>query len=316
VQPSSRIYVAGHKGLVGSAIVRSLRSAGFDNLLLKDRQELDLTQQAAVDEFFAQTRPEFVFVAAAKVGGIHANSTAPASFLRDNLAIQLNVIDAAYRHAARRLLFLGSSCIYPRLAPQPMAEEVLLTGALEPTNEWYAIAKIAGLKMCEAYRKQFGFDAFAVMPTNLYGPGDNFDLQGSHVIPALIRKCHEARLAGAPFVEIWGTGRPRREFLHVNDLAEACVFLMQRAGGDGRLLNIGVGSDIAIAQLAQLVAEATGFRGELRFNAAMPDGAPRKLLDVSRIGALGWKARIPLPQGLADTYDWFVRHTTTARGAS
>jgi GDP-L-fucose synthase len=281
VRQSSRIYVAGHKGLVGSAIVRRLRSAGFDNLLLKDRRELDLSQQAAVDEFFAQTRPEFVFVAAAKVGGIYANSTAPASFLRDNLAIQVNVIDAAYRNGAQRLLFLGSSCIYPRLAPQPMSEEALLTGSLEPTNEWYAIAKIAGLKMCEAYRKQFGFDAFAVMPTNLYGPGDNFDLQGSHVIPALIRKCHEAKLTGAPFVEIWGTGKPRREFLHVDDLAAACVFLMRHAGGGGRLLNIGVGSDIAIAELARLVADATGFRGELRFNTAMPDGAPRKLLDVS-----------------------------------
>jgi GDP-L-fucose synthase len=312
VRQSSRIYVAGHKGLVGSAIVRRLRSAGFDNLLLKDRRELDLGQQAAVDEFFAQTRPEFVFVAAAKVGGIYANSTAPASFLRDNLAIQVNVIDAAYRNGAQRLLFLGSSCIYPRLAPQPMSEEALLTGSLEPTNEWYAIAKIAGLKMCEAYRKQFGFDAFAVMPTNLYGPGDNFDLQGSHVIPALIRKCHEAKLTGAPFVEIWGTGKPRREFLHVDDLAAACVFLMQHAGG-GRLLNIGVGSDIAIAELARLVADATGFRGELRFNTAMPDGAPRKLLDVSRVSALGWKALIPLPQGLADTYDWFVRHAAAAR---
>jgi GDP-L-fucose synthase len=313
VRQSSRIYVAGHKGLVGSAIVRRLRSAGFDNLLLKDRRELDLSQQAAVDEFFAQTRPEFVFVAAAKVGGIYANSTAPASFLRDNLAIQVNVIDAAYRNGAQRLLFLGSSCIYPRLAPQPMSEEALLTGSLEPTNEWYAIAKIAGLKMCEAYRKQFGFDAFAVMPTNLYGPGDNFDLQGSHVIPALIRKCHEAKLAGAPFVEIWGTGKPRREFLHVDDLAAACVFLMRHDGGGGRLLNIGVGSDIAIAELARLVADATGFRGELRFNTTMPDGAPRKLLDVSRVSALGWKAQIPLPQGLADTYDWFVRHAAAAR---
>jgi GDP-L-fucose synthase len=313
VRQSSRIYVAGHKGLVGSAIVRRLRSAGFDNLLLKDRRELDLSQQAAVDEFFAQTRPEFVFVAAAKVGGIYANSTAPASFLRDNLAIQVNVIDAAHRNGAQRLLFLGSSCIYPRLAPQPMSEDVLLTGSLEPTNEWYAIAKIAGLKMCEAYRKQFGFDAFAVMPTNLYGPGDNFDLQGSHVIPALIRKCHEAKLTGAPFVEIWGTGKPRREFLHVDDLAAACVFLMRHDGGGGRLLNIGVGSDIAIAELARLVADATGFRGELRFNTTMPDGAPRKLLDVSRVSALGWKAQIPLPQGLADTYDWFVRHAAAAR---
>jgi GDP-L-fucose synthase len=312
MQQSSRIYVAGHGGLVGSAIVRRLRSAGFDNLVLKDRRELDLRQQAAVDEFFAQTRPEFVFLAAAKVGGIHANSTAPASFLHDNLAIQVNVIDAAYRNGTQRLLFLGSSCIYPRLAPQPISEEALLTGSLEPTNQWYAIAKIAGLKMCEAYRKQYGFDAFAVMPTNLYGPGDNFDLHGSHVIPALIRKCHEARLTGAPFVEIWGTGKPRREFLHVDDLADACVFLMQRDGG-GRLLNIGVGSDIAIADLARLVAEAAGYRGELRFNTAMPDGVPRKLLDVSRMSALGWKALMSLPQGLADTYDWFVRHATTAR---
>lgn len=303
----SRIYVAGHRGLVGSAIVRRLKSAGYDNLILKTRAELDLTDQSAVEQFYAQTKPEFVVVAAAKVGGIYANSTAPADFLRDNLAIQLNVIDGAYRHGVQRLLFLGSSCIYPRLAPQPINEDSLLTGPLEPTNEWYAIAKISGLKMCEAYRKQYGFDAFSAMPTNLYGPGDNFDLKGSHVIPALIRKFHEAKVANAPSVEVWGTGKPRREFLHVDDMADACVFLMER-GTDGQLLNIGVGEDVSIAELAALVAQVVGYAGELKFNTTMPDGTPRKLLDVSRLHALGWKARTSLADGLAMTYAWFVSH--------
>jgi GDP-L-fucose synthase len=302
---SSRIFVAGHKGLVGSAIVRKLNEAGFENLLLRSHDELDLTRREDVERFFAEARPEYVFLAAAKVGGIHANATEPASFLRDNLAIQLNVIDVAFRSGTARLLFLGSSCIYPRLAPQPITEEALLTGSLEPTNQWYAIAKIAGLKMCEAYRTQHGFDAFAVMPTNLYGPGDNFSLQGSHVIPALMRKCHEAKVAGSPFLEVWGSGNPRREFLHVDDLAEACVFLMQR-GTDGGLLNIGVGSDITIAEVARLVADVVGYRGELRFNASMPDGTPRKLLDISRLARLGWSAKISLESGLTATYEWFV----------
>jgi GDP-L-fucose synthase len=311
---SSRIYVAGHQGLVGSAIMRRLESGGFSNLIVRTHAQLDLTRQDDVEHFFASEQPEFVFVAAAKVGGIYANSTRPAEFLRINLAIESNIIDAAYRHGTNRLLFLGSSCIYPRLAPQPIREEALLTGPLEQTNEWYAIAKIAGLKMCEAYRIQYGFDAFAVMPTNLYGPGDNFDLRSSHVIPALIRKCHEAKLITAPQVEIWGTGKPRREFLHVDDLADACVFLMQRRG-DAGLLNVGTGTDITIAELAHLIAQTVGYRGALQFDSSMPDGTPRKLLDITRMRALGWTARITLEEGLAATYDWFLKNQSTARRA-
>jgi GDP-L-fucose synthase len=310
--PESRIYVAGHRGLVGSAIVRRLQRAGFHNLLLRDRGQLDLTRQLAVEDFFAQARPEYVFLAAAKVGGILANDTHPADFLRDNLAIQTNVIDTAYRQGAKKLLFLGSSCIYPKLAAQPMPEECLLTGPLEPTNEWYAIAKISGLKMCQAYRRQYGFDAIAVMPTNLYGPGDNFDLRTSHVLPALVRKFHEAKVNGAPEVEVWGTGAPRREFLHVDDLADACVYLMQNYASE-KLLNIGWGTDISIAELAILVGSTVGFGGALRFNTSMPDGTPRKLLDVSRATALGWKARIPLAAGLSDTYEWFLNNAAHLR---
>ncbi len=305
--PESRIYVAGHRGLVGSAIVRCLLQAGFQNLLLRDRSDLDLTHQGAVESFFSTEKPQFVFLAAAKVGGILANDTRPAEFLRDNLAIQTNVIDAAYRQGTRKLLFLGSSCIYPKHAPQPMAEDCLLTGPLEPTNEWYAIAKIAGLKMCQAYRRQYGFDAISAMPTNLYGPGDNFDLRSSHVLPALIRKFHEAHATGAGEVEIWGTGKPRREFLHVDDLAAACVFLMQNYS-DEKLVNIGWGADVSIAELAALVAQTVGFTGSLRFNTQMPDGPPRKLLDVSRATALGWKAKIPLERGVAETYAWFLNN--------
>jgi GDP-L-fucose synthase len=305
--PESRIFVAGHRGLVGSAIVRCLRNAGFENLIWRDRSELNLTDQAAVERFFVEVQPQFVFLAAAKVGGILANDTHPAEFLRDNLAIQTNVIHAAYRHGTRKLLFLGSSCIYPKHAPQPMPEECLLTGPLEPTNEWYAIAKIAGLKMCQAYRRQYGFDAICAMPTNLYGPGDNFDLRSSHVLPALIRKFHEARIEGAAEVEVWGTGKPRREFLHVDDLADACVFLMQGYSAE-QPVNVGWGTDVSIAELAALVGKTVGYSGTLRFNTSMPDGTPRKLLDVSRMRAAGWTARIPLEEGLASTYQWFLEN--------
>jgi GDP-L-fucose synthase len=306
--PDSSIYIAGHRGLVGSAIVRRLKRGGFQNLLLVDRRDLDLTRQDAVEAFFARAKPAYVFLAAAKVGGILANDTYPAQFLHDNLAIQTHVIDSAWRHGTRKLLFLGSSCIYPKHAPQPMPEDCLLTGALEPTNEWYAIAKIAGLKMCQAYRRQHGFDAISAMPTNLYGPGDNFDLRSSHVLPALIRKFHEAKVNGTDAVEIWGTGKPRREFLHVDDIADACLFLMQEYS-DERIVNVGWGKDISIAELAELVADTIGYSGGVRFETSMPDGTPRKLLDVSRLNGMGWKPSISLSEGLASTYDWFVRQS-------
>jgi GDP-L-fucose synthase len=304
--PESPILVAGHRGLVGSAIVRRLQRAGFTNLLLPARKDLDLREQAAVEAFFSQGRPAYVFLAAAKVGGILANDSYPAEFLRDNLAIQTNIIHAAHRYGTTKLLFLGSSCIYPKHAPQPMPEECLLTGSLEPTNEWYAIAKIAGLKMCQAYRRQYGFDAICAMPTNLYGPGDNFDLRSSHVLPALLRKFHEACAAGTGEVEVWGTGKPRREFLHVDDLADACLFLMQRYS-DERPINVGWGKDVSIAELAGHVARTTGYKGALRFNTSLPDGTPRKLLDVAKMNALGWTAAIPLEDGLASTYQWFLK---------
>ena len=302
--PTGGIYVAGHRGLVGSAVVRRLRAAGEDDLLLRDRSELDLTNRAAVESFFGEARPRWVFLAAAKVGGILANATHPGDFIRENLAIQLNVIDAARRHGVEKLLFLGSSCIYPREAPQPMREEHLLTGPLEPTNEPYAIAKIAGIRMCQAYWKQYGCRFISVMPTNLYGPNDNFDLETSHVLPALIRKCHEAKLEGAEAVEVWGTGRPRREFLHVDDLADACLFLM-REYESPEVLNVGVGEDISIADLARLVADEVGYEGAIRFDTSKPDGTPRKLLDVSRLSELGWTARIGLAEGIRSTYAWF-----------
>jgi GDP-L-fucose synthase len=301
------IYVAGHNGLVGSAIVRRLRADGAKHLLLRSSQDLDLRRQAEVEGFFAEHRPQYVFLAAAKVGGIEANRSHPAQFIRDNLQIQTNIIDAAYRNGSRKLLFLGSSCIYPRLAPQPMPEDSLLTGALEPTNQWYAIAKIAGLKMCQAYRREFEFDAICAMPTNLYGPGDNFDLLESHVLPALIRKCHDAKEQKAAAVEIWGSGTPRREFLHVDDLADACVHLM-RTYSDEAPVNVGWGMDISIAELARLVADTIGFKGELRFDRSKPDGTPRKLLDTSRMTALGWQPKIHLPAGIASTYEWFRAH--------
>jgi GDP-L-fucose synthase len=301
------IFVAGHNGLVGSAIVRRLRADGATQLLLRASGELDLRRQVEVERFFTEQRPQYVFLAAAKVGGIEANRSRPAQFIRDNLQIQTNVIDAAYRNGTRKLLFLGSSCIYPRLAPQPMAEDSLLTGPLEPTNQWYAIAKIAGLKMCQAYRREFQFDAICAMPTNLYGPGDNFNLLESHVLPALIRKCHEARQQQAAAVEIWGSGTPRREFLHVDDLADACVYLM-RSYSDEAPVNVGWGVDVSIAELARLVADTVGYQGELRFDLSKPDGAPRKLLDTSRLTALGWRPKIALDAGLKSTYQWFLTH--------
>ncbi len=305
MEHDARIYVAGHRGLVGSAIVRRLQQAGYSQLLVRTHAELDLTDPAAVDAFFDAERPDYVFLAAAKVGGIHANARSPAEFIRDNLAIQTSVIHAAWRHGVKKLQFLGSSCIYPRLAPQPIREDSLLTGPLEPSNEWYAIAKIAGIKTCQAYRRQYGFDAISLMPTNLYGPGDNFDLANSHVLPALIRKFHEARIADAPSVTVWGSGTPRREFLHVDDLADAALFLM-RHYGDERIINVGVGEDIAIRELAELIGGIVGYSGAIVFDPSQPDGTPRKLLDVSRLHALGWKARIPLREGIAATYAWYL----------
>jgi GDP-L-fucose synthase len=311
----SLIYVAGHRGLVGSALVRALRAAGHNNLLLRTRQELDLTRQEAVEGFFAEHRPEYVFVAAARVGGILANDSYPVEFLRDNLAIHSHIIDSAYRNGTRKLLYLGSSCVYPKHAPQPMREECLLTGPLEPTNEWYAVAKIAGIKMCQAYRRQYGFNAIAAMPTNLYGPGDNFDLAGSHVLPALLRKVHEAKHKGASTVEVWGTGTPRREFLHVDDLAGACLFLMQHYD-DASWINVGCGSDLTIAELAQTLTRVVGYQGVLRFDSSKPDGTPRKLLDTGRITALGWRPTISLEAGLRETYEWFLQNVATEGAAT
>jgi GDP-L-fucose synthase len=307
----SRIFVAGHRGLVGSAITAYLKQQGFARLLLRTRAELDLLDGRAVDAFFASERPEYVFLAAAKVGGILANDTYPADFIRDNLILQTNVIEASRQAGVRRLLFLGSSCIYPRLAPQPIREEYLLTGPLEATNRPYAIAKIAGIEMCWSYNRQYGAQYLAAMPTNLYGPHDNFDLKTSHVLPALMRKVVEAKAAGRKFIEVWGTGTPRRELLYSEDLAEACVFLMQLADGEFRkfindehapLINIGTGEDVTIRELAELVARELGFEGELRFDTTKPDGTPRKLLDVSRMHALGWRARTGLPEGIRKTY--------------
>lgn len=302
---SSKIYVAGHRGLAGAAIVRALRAQGYSNLILRAHAELDLTSQSAVNAFFEQERPEYVFLAAAKVGGIHANNSYPAEFLGVNLAIQTNVIDAAWRHGAKKLQFLGSSCIYPKLAPQPMPESCLLTGPLEPTNEWYAIAKIAGIKMCQAYRRQYGFDAISLMPTNLYGPGDNFNLENSHVLPALVRKFHEAKRAGADAVVMWGTGTPRREFLHVDDLGSASVFLMREYSSE-EIVNVGVGEDVSIRELAETIKEVVGFAGRIDHDLSKPDGTPRKLMDVNRLTGLGWKAEIPLRDGIESTYRWFL----------
>ncbi len=315
MRPTDRIYVAGHGGLVGSALVRRLQRAGFDNLALRTRSELDLTDGPAVRAFIAAERPRHVFLAAARVGGILANSRYPADFIRDNLAIQLNVIDAAHAAGVPNLLFLGSSCIYPKHARQPMGEHELLTGPLEPTNEPYAIAKIAGLKLCEAFHAQYGVRYFTVMPTNLYGPGDNFDPETSHVLAALLRKCHDAKRTGSTSLEVWGTGTPLREFLHVDDLADACVFLMSQYDG-AEIHNIGSGEEISIRALAELISEVVGFQGTLAFDGSKPDGTPRKLLDVSRLAALGWSARIPLREGIEETYRWFVSNTADAPEAT
>jgi GDP-L-fucose synthase len=307
----SRIFVAGHRGLVGSAITAYLKQKGFARLLLRTRAELDLLDTRAVEAFFAMERPEYVFLAAAKVGGILANDTYPADFIRDNLILQTNVIEASRKTGVRRLMFLGSSCIYPRMAPQPIREEYLLTGPLEATNRPYAIAKIAGIEMCWSYNRQYGTQYLAAMPTNLYGPHDNFDLKTSHVLPALMRKVVEAKRAGRDFIEVWGTGTPRRELLYSEDLAEACVFMMQLPNSEFQtlinteqapLINVGTGEDVTIRELAELVARELGFRGELRFDTRKPDGTPRKLLDVSRIHALGWRAKTGLEEGIRKTY--------------
>lgn len=311
----SRIFIAGHRGLVGSAIARKLESNGHRNLLRRTRAELDLRDQGAVERFFAAEKPEYVFLAAAKVGGIMANATYPADFLYENLAIQNNVIHLAWKYGVRKLVFLGSSCIYPKFAPQPISEDSLLTGPLEATNEAYAIAKIAGLKLCAAYRAQYGFPAISLMPTNLYGPGDNFDLEKSHVLPALIRRFHEARMGGAAEVTLWGTGTPRREFLHVDDLAAAACFLMVHYDG-AQPLNVGTGQDLTIAELAALVASVVGYQGRIVYDASKPDGTPRKLLDVSCIHALGWQARIPLHEGIASTYKWYCAQADSAKTIS
>jgi GDP-L-fucose synthase len=304
VNTGSKIYVAGHRGLVGSAILQRLKKEGYENLVTRTHRELDLRDEKTVDEFFEEQRVDHVYFAAARVGGILANSTYPVEFLSDNLYMQLNVINAAHRHGVRRLMFLGSSCIYPKFAPQPIKEEHLLTGELEPTNEPYALAKIAGIKLCQAYSREYDADFLSVMPTNLYGPGDNFDLEGSHVLPALIRKFHEAKVNDEPRVIVWGTGTPRREFLHVDDLADACVYLMRNYAG-GEPLNVGVGKDISIGELAALIREVVDYEGEIVYDRSKPDGTPRKLLDVSKLHSLGWRASIPLREGIEQTYSWF-----------
>ena len=316
---NAKIYVAGHPGLVGSELIRTLRSKGYSKLVTRPHAELDLTRQADVDAFFAAEKPDYVFLAAARVGGIHANNTHPAEFIRDNLAIQTNVIDAAYRNEVKRLLFLGSSCIYPKLAPQPMHEAHLLTGPLEPTNRPYALAKIAGIEMCWSYNRQYGTQFLAVMPTNLYGPGDNYHPDNSHVIPALIRKFHQAKVNGSACVSVWGSGTPRREFLYSDDMADACVYLMNlpdaqfvpllaqdRNDGLPPLMNIGVGHDLSIRELAQAIKEVVGYRGAIEFDTSKPDGTPRKLMDVGRLNAMGWEARTALPSGLAVAYQDFA----------
>ena len=311
MERTSRIYVAGHCGLAGSAICRRLESAGYAGLITRKRAELELLNQAAVERFFAEELPAYVFLAAAKVGGILANATYPADFIRENLLVQTHVIDAAYRYGAKKLLFLGSSCIYPKFAPQPIREDALLTSALEQTNEAYAVAKIAGLKMAQAYRQQYGFRAISLMPTNLYGPNDNFDPATAHVVPALMRRFHEAAEQSRPEVVLWGTGTARRELMHVDDLADAAVFLMQHYD-EAEIINVGTGQDVTIRELAEIIKEITGYRGRIALDTSKPDGTPRKILDVSRLNTLGWKARIGLREGLENTYRWFVGREKTA----
>ena len=308
----AKVYVAGHRGMVGSAIVRALQAQGFGNVVTRTSAELDLRNQAAVNAFFAEEEPDYVFLAAAKVGGILANDTYPADFIYDNLVIESNIIHAAFRQRAKKLLFLGSTCIYPKLAPQPLKEEYLLSGPLEPTNEWYAVAKIAGIKLCQAYRKQHGCDFISAMPTNLYGPGDNYDLEKSHVIPAMLRKMHEARVGGADRVTLWGSGTPLREFLHVDDLADALLFLMAGYSGESHV-NVGVGNDLTIRELAEMMRDVVGFHGELVFDRSKPDGTPRKLVDTTLINRLGWHAKINLKQGLEEAYSWYIENLASAR---
>lgn len=303
---NAKIYIAGHRGMVGSAIKRNLEARGYNNIACKTSEELDLKDQQKVRQFFEKERPEFVFVAAAKVGGIQANNTYRAQFLYENLMIQNNLIHSAHENGVEKLLFLGSSCIYPKMAPQPLKEEYLLTGPLESTNEPYAIAKISGIKMCDEYRHQYGSNFISAMPTNLYGPNDNYDLNNSHVLPAMIRKFHEAKLEGKPSVELWGTGTPLREFLHVDDLAEACIFLMENYSEAGHI-NVGVGEDISINNLAELIKKTVGYEGEIIWNTDKPDGTPRKLMDVSKINSLGWKAKISLEEGIRKVYEDYAR---------
>ena len=308
----AKVYVAGHRGMVGGAIVRALQAQGFGNIVTRTSTEMDLRSQAAVNAFFAEEEPDYVFLAAARVGGILANDTYPADFIYDNLVIETNVIHAAFRQRAKKLLFLGSTCIYPKLAPQPLKEEYLLSGPLEPTNEWYAVAKIAGIKLCQAYRKQHGCDFISAMPTNLYGPGDNYDLEKSHVIPAMLRKMHEARVGGADRVTLWGSGTPLREFLHVDDLADALLFLMASYSGESHV-NVGVGNDLTIRELAEMMRDVVGFQGELVFDRSKPDGTPRKLVDTTLINRLGWHAKINLKQGLEEAYSWYIENLASAR---
>ncbi len=311
----SKIYVAGHRGLVGSALIRALEGAGYTNIITRTHEELDLTRQADVEQFFASEKPEYVFLAAAKVGGILANNTYPAEFIYENLVIETNVVENAKKNSVKKLLFLGSSCIYPKFAEQPMKEEYLLTGKIEPTNEPYALAKIAGIKLCQSYNRQYGTNFIAVMPTNLYGPNDNFDLTSSHVLPALIRRFHEAKISGAKEVTAWGTGSPKREFLHVDDMASACLYAMnnfnptKEENEKGEMfLNVGTGSDISIKELTEMVKDVVGFEGEVVWDTTKPDGAPRKLLDVSKMETLGWKSKIELTDGVKTTYQWFLKN--------
>ncbi len=301
----SKIYIAGHRGLVGSALARRLESEGFNNLITRTSKELDLKRQADVEAFFQENRPEYVFLSAARVGGILANNTYPADFIYDNLMIQANIIHSSYLSGVKKLLFLGSSCIYPKNCPQPMKEEYLLSGYLEPTNEPYAVAKIAGIKTCQSYNRQYGTNYISVMPTNLYGPGDNYDLQNSHVLPALIRKFHAAHIENRPYVEIWGTGAPKREFLHVDDLADACLFLMQKYNDNG-IVNIGTGEDLSIKELALLVKDIVGYKGELRFDTSKPDGMLKKLLDITKLSDMGWKAKVGLAEGIKRTWHEYI----------